>query len=286
MKLRLFIFQSLVFSQGLQVISELDTTNGYIGEVINWSIEVKGAVKNNFRFPELNVDNDLLIFKFKKKVNANLNIHKLKFEIVAWDTGNFSTPDYAIEILDDNGKLDFILDVPSVDFRIISIIDALGENEFRPIKGPVPVSNIFPIKIIILLFMIVITLYGIFIIWKKREKVKYEKLDYSYIEDPKERALKRLDDLSVSNFSKDYYTNLSHISREYIEKKYFIRTLEMTTDQIRKSRALFPMDNTIFSDWVLFLSLADQVKYAQEIPDRDKMLNDKEKIISLIKQLD
>ena len=134
--------------------------------------------------------------------------------------------------------------------------------------------------------MIVITLYGIFIIWKKREKVKYEKLDYSYIEDPKERALKRLDDLSVSNFSKDYYTNLSHISREYIEKKYFIRTLEMTTDQIRKSRALFPMDNTIFSDWVLFLSLADQVKYAQEIPDRDKMLNDKEKIISLIKQLD
>ena len=286
MKLRLFIFQSLVFSQGLQVISELDTTSGYVGEIINWSIEIKGAEKNNFRFPELNNDNDVLIFKFKKKVNANLNIHKLKFEIVAWDTGNFSTPDYAIEILDDNGKLDFILDVPSVDFRIISIIDALGENEFRPIKGPVPVSNIFPIKIIILLFMILITLYGIFSLWKKREKIKYKKLDYSYIEDPKERALKRLDDLSVSNFSKDYYTNLSHISREYIEKKYFIRTLEMTTDQIRKSRALFPMDNTIFSDWVLFLSLADQVKYAQEIPDKEKMLIDKEKIIFLITQLE
>ena len=63
MKLRLFIFQSLVFSQGLQVISELDTTNGYIGEVINWSIEVKGAVKNNFRFPELNVDNTDILFK-------------------------------------------------------------------------------------------------------------------------------------------------------------------------------------------------------------------------------
>ena len=286
MKLRLFIFQSLVFTQSIQVISELDTTSGYVGEIINWSIEIKGAEKNNFRFPELNNDNDVLIFKFKKKVNANLNIHKLKFEIVAWDTGNFSTPDYAIEILDDNGKLDFILDVPSVDFRIISIIDALGENEFRPIKGPVPVSNIFPIKIIILLFMILITLYGIFSLWKKREKIKYKKLDYSYIEDPKERALKRLNGLSSSNFSKDYYTNLSHISREYIETKYFIRTLEMTTEEIKKTRILFPMGNTIFSDWVLVLSLADQVKYAREIPDRDKMLNDKEKIISLIKQLD
>ena len=286
MKLRLFIFQSLVFTQSIQVISELDTTSGYVGEIINWSIEIKGAEKNNFRFPELNNDNDVLIFKFKKKANANLNIHKLKFEIVAWDTGNFSTPDYAIEILDDNGKLDFILDVPSVDFRIISIIDALGENEFRPIKGPVPVSNIFPIKIIILLFMILITLYGIFSLWKKREKIKYKKLDYSYIEDPKERALKRLNGLSSSNFSKDYYTNLSHISREYIETKYFIRTLEMTTEEIKKTRILFPMGNTIFSDWVLVLSLADQVKYAREIPDRDKMLNDKEKIISLIKQLD
>ncbi len=286
MKLRLLIFQSLVFTQSIYVISELDTTIGYVGGVISWSIEVKGAEKNNVRLPELNIDNDLLLFKSKNKINTDLNIHKLKFEIIAWDTGSFSTPNYAIEILDDNGKLDFFLDVPNVDFRIISIIEALGENKFRPIKGPVPVSNIYPIKTIFLLFLIVITLLGIFIIWKKREKVKYEKLDYSIIQNPKERALKRLDDLSLSNFSKDYYTNLSHISREYIETKYFIRTLEMTTDQIRQSRVLFPMDDNMFSDWLLFLSLADQVKYAREIPDKDKMLFDKEKIISLINQLD
>ena len=72
---------------------------------------------------------------------------------------------------------------------------------------------------------------------------------------------------------------------EYMETKYFIRALEMTTEEIHGFRSLFPMDESQFSQWVQFLNEADMVKYAREIPSPEKMFVDKEKISSLIHQL-
>ena len=88
------------------------------------------------------------------------------------------------------------------------------------------------------IFSFVIVVYSIITVWKKRKK-KYKKIDYKYIEDPKDRALRRLEELRSTNFTKDFYTELSHIFREFIEAKYYIRTLEMTTQEIKESRSLF-----------------------------------------------
>ena len=122
-------------------------------------------------------------------------------------------------------------------------------------------------------------------VWRRRKPKQYSKLDYTFTEDPKERALRRIQELSLSQFTKDFYTELSHISREYIEAKYFVRTLEMTTNEIKESRLLFPIENSWFNEWIIFLSLADQVKYALELPDKARMKSDKDKIKSIIIEL-
>jgi hypothetical protein len=48
---------------------------------------------------------------------------------------------------------------------------------------------------------------------------------------------------------------------------------------------LFPLEDGLFSDWAQFLSEADKVKYAREIPTSEKMSADKEKISSFISQV-
>jgi len=48
---------------------------------------------------------------------------------------------------------------------------------------------------------------------------------------------------------------------------------------------LFPLKDEIFSEWAQFLSDADMVKYAREIPSSEKMSTDKKLISSLISQL-
>ena len=72
-------------------------------------------------------------------------------------------------------------------------------------------------------------------------------------------------------FTKDYYFQLSHIIREFLEYKFFIRTLEMTTQEIISSKEIFPINDDVFLDLVQFLSEADKVKYARVVPDAAKI---------------
>ncbi|MEC7848640.1 MAG: hypothetical protein VX736_02910, partial [Candidatus Neomarinimicrobiota bacterium] len=91
-------------------------------------------------------------------------------------------------------------------------------------------------------------------------------------------------ELNINGFAKDYYAELSHISREYVEYSTFIRALEMTTEEIDENRNLFPINDKMFADWVKSLSIADLVKYAREIPDSTQMELDHQKIISFIER--
>tara|TARA_B100000900_G_scaffold352481_1_gene320165 strand:- start:58 stop:879 length:822 start_codon:yes stop_codon:yes gene_type:complete len=273
----------MLFSKGLQISSELDTNNVYVGEPLRWSIEVEGHEKINYKFPNLDIDNDSV--KIKQIVSSKNTNNKIEFEIISWEIGNFTTPNYSIEILDDNGAPDFTMIAPRQKYTILSILSTLDDENFRPLKGPVPVRNVLPIKNLILFFLIIFIVYAIITVWKTREKQKYNKIDYKYIENPKDRAFRRLEELSLSNFTKDFYTELSHIFREFIERKYYIRTLEMTTQEIKDSRSLFPMENFQFEELIIFLNLSDHVKYALQMPTKSEMELDKEKIKTIINNL-
>ena len=122
-------------------------------------------------------------------------------------------------------------------------------------------------------------------VWRKRQLPKYQKVDYSILETPYERASRRIGELDDFGLTKEYYASLSHISREYVETKYFIHTLEMTTEEIDSSRFIFPVNDNCLSEWIDFLYDADQVKYARATPDLEKMSNDKKKVALLIEQL-
>jgi len=282
----LLFIPSIFFAQGFTVISELDTTKGYIGDIINWSILIEGNKNRNIQFPEINSIDEKITVR-KKILNQQEDIlNKIYFEIVVWDTGTFFTPNYTIEILNNDGSFDYSIDVQPIEFTISSILSDYDKSEFRPMKGPVPVKDILPLKLITLSLLLLFTLAGMIFIWKKRQKIEFKKIDYAIIEIPKDRALRRLNELDKLGLTKEYYTILSHIIREFMERKYFVRALEMTTDEIENARAIFPIDDASFSEWIKFLYDADQVKYARIIPTTEKLFNDKEKIITLINTIE
>ena len=94
-----FLFSSFLFSQSLSIISELDTTQGFIGDIFQWTVKVEGQDNQTIRFPELEVTNDTISIRNQTLIHENGKLIGIEFEIVAWDTGYFITPDYAIEIL-------------------------------------------------------------------------------------------------------------------------------------------------------------------------------------------
>ena len=281
----LILIPTLIFGKGLSVVSELDTTQGFIGDVIQWTVKIDGHTNEGIRFPELNKTNDTITIRNQGLIDEDGLLNRILFEIITWDTGQFVTPDYSIDILNPDGTLDFSLETEPISFSISSILAATDQTDFRPIKGPVPVKGVIPTRAILLSLILIAIVSCMIWTWRQRQKVQYQKLDYAVMEAPEDRALRRLKELDVSGLSKKYYADLSHISREYMETKYFIRVLEMTTEEIHGFRSLFPMDESQFSQWVQFLNEADMVKYAREIPSLEKMSVDKEKISSLIHQL-
>jgi hypothetical protein len=281
----IFLFSSILFSQSLSIVSELDTTQGFIGDIFQWTIKVEGQKDQVIRFPELEVTNDTISIRNQTLIHENGKLIGIEFEIVAWDTGDFITPDYALEILKIDGTRDYYISANPIHYSVGSVLNLSENAEYRPLKGPVSVKGIFPLKTVLLSIALFAMLGSMIWTWKQRQDIQYQKLDYTINESPEDRAKRRLRDLDMNGLSKDYYADLSHISREFIETKYYIRTMEMTTEEINQFRFLFPLKDEIFSEWAQFLSEADMVKYAREIPSPEKMSTDKKLISSLISQV-
>ena len=154
----------------------------------------------------------------------------------------------------------------------------------RPLKGPVPVDSIFSmalfIKIILMLFFISLMIF----IWTKRESSTKIMSNVKNQISPHEIAKNRLLHLDVNGFSKDFYSELSHITRNFIEKSIYLSALEMTTEEISEKENIFKMNDDIFSEWVNLLQKADLIKFAKKSTPMSEMEDDKNIAYNIIEK--
>ena len=277
-----FLFSS-VFAQSIYVTSEIDTSKASIGDIIIWEIKGKGSQQNQkLEFPELNLKGDSIsIYSQRLIFNDELAIGRI-IEIAFWDTGRFYTPSYYVNVLDLQGNVDHDIEIEKVAIDIVSVLESLNEVTARPVKGPIAVKGVIPYREILLIILCLVIVSAIIWVLRKRIKYIYPKNSYSIIKSPIEIANDRLSALNKKGFSKEFYSELSHITREYIEYSTYIRTLEMTTEEIIGNRDLFDCNDNSFSQWIDLLSKADLVKYAKQSIEPYEMDIDKDKVIDLI----
>ena len=279
----LVFFYSSVLAQSIYVTSEVDTSKASIGDIITWEIKGKGSQQNKkLEFPELNLKGDSIsIYSQRLIFDDELVIGRI-IEIAFWDTGRFYTPSYYVNVLDPQGNVDQDIEIEKVAIDIVSVLTSLSDVKVRPVKGPVAVKVVIPYKEILLIILCLVIVSAIIWVLRKRIKYIYPKNSYSIIKSPIEIANDRLSALNKKGFSKQFYSELSHITREYIEYSTYIRTLEMTTAEIIGNRELFHCDDDSFSQWIGLLSKADLVKYAKQSIEPYEMDIDKDKVIDLI----
>ena len=274
----------LNFSKAISVYSKVDTTSGNIGNVFSWFIRVENYGKLEIEFPELKINDENMSIRKESLIKNELFSEK-NFEIIFWDTGSFNTPNYQIIINETPGKQSFI-DVPIITINIITNPNIAKNQDLRPLIGPVEMNSYWISKNNILSGLLLFLLILIFFVISKRRGAKFVKFDYLTLTVPKVYAIERLDNISENCSQKDFYSELSHISREFFEKKYFIRSLEMTTNQIIENRKLFSLDATLFDNWIEILNYADKVKYAQELAKSKRMQADLHNLKSIINSIE
>ncbi len=152
-----------------------------------------------------------------------------------------------------------------------SLVNAQEEGGLRDIRGPVEYPS-FPwgsfITTLVLLLLIGGGLY-FYLERKRRLKAKSQvaKLPWQIAQE-KIKALLASDLLSSKQYE-TFYARLSDVLREYIENRFGIRAVEMTTDEFLTSLK----DNQSLADnhkrlLKQFLEYADMVKFAKFTPNQ------------------
>ena len=280
-----FLFTSLAFSNNFIVKENLDTSDVFIGDILTWSVRVEGDSIRKLRYPLIENTSDSILIKKQGFLKENDVIVGTFFELMVWDTGSYLTPIYQVDVLNKDSTENFSISTDRLSFSVSSILTDSSIKDFRPLKAPIPIKRIIPFRFIFFVLVIIISLIAFTLIFKKREKTIYIKEKYIEGKDPKNVALERLNSLQINGLTKDFYAELSHITREYIENTHFIRTLEMTTDEIADNRHLIQIDENQLELWIDFLQKADKVKYAKELFAVEKMNSDMEKILNWINKI-
>lgn len=272
-RLILYVFiisSSFVLAQNSpKVTAKVDTTSIRIGEQFELKIEVNDTT--SVIIPKLGKLTGLEIIE-EDKIDTLKNRLLKRYVLTGFDSGAYYIPQQQIFIRNQAFLTDSILiNVATVP------IDTTKQKMF-PIKSiqeePYVFDDFKPYLIWVLLGLLLIGLVLYFILKKKKVDEQEEIIP---LLPPYEEALEKLKALDhkllwQNNKIKQYYSELTEIIREYIEKELKVPALEITSDELItylkdfKDAETLDLSKETFEKLKALLQEADLVKFAKSKP--------------------
>lgn len=288
------LFASVMFAQKPQVTTQIDSTQIKIGSEFHVTVKVTGPSKTQVSFPELKNMGQLEVLE-NYPTDTLLNDAQIeyikKYALTQFDSGTYTIPSFPI-LVDDKQIL--------TDSALIAVntiaVDTLKQKLFD-IKNVSTVNETSNGWIYLLVLAIVAALAGLgYYLWKKR-KPKANEVEELVFATPIERAtalLNKLEtkDLLVKGEIKEYYTQLTDITKSYIEETIQIPAKESTTAELieglkiaAKQKKLAVRPET-FKALETILKNADLVKFAKSKPLDFEIIEDRKQIEGVIVSID
>jgi hypothetical protein len=179
---------------------------------------------------------------------------------------------------DHSGRISFVLlSEDDSDYREIGMLEYRIKD-----RGPFPYWLAARIAAIIILVGLLIW------IWLKKTGRLPTRVHVPIKTPPLNIALKKLKNLDSGDVTsenvKTFYFELSQIIREFLEHEYFIRVLEMTTEEIREVLPQFEGEKEWEESLMNLLERADKVKFAKDEPDPKLLSSDLESGVEVVRQ--
>jgi hypothetical protein len=197
--------------------------------------------------------------------------------VTSFDSGQHVVPPFQLVI---NGE-EYETEPFLIHVETMEVDTTMAIKSIKNVEG-VPISFLDWIKYHWQLFaglgVLAILVFGVYLILKKRKKVKSTPIKKAApVIPPYVTALKRLDKLKKEKYwqsdeIKKHHSEISEILREYLEFQFAFPALEQTTGEVMQSVRLTEINDEQQKHLRRMLMLSDLVKYAKEKPGNEENL--------------
>ncbi len=261
-------------AQELVVAAKLDTNQIIIGKQTRIRLSATAQKGVNVIFPDLK---DTITEKIELvsmgKIDTTLAGNQATYQrdliITAFDSGFYAIPPFKFKIKNDTSK---VFETEALLFAVQTIpVDTT--LAIKGIKGPLdPAWSIYEIQKELLIGLIaLLAIIAVVYFLKRKKKVEIIE-EVAVVKRPAhEIAIEALNDLRVQKLwqqgrVKEYHIVISDTIRTYIENRFTVGAMEMTSDEILKSLRFIITDTNLKSKLSNVLILSDMVKFAKEQP--------------------
>jgi hypothetical protein len=206
--------------------------------------------------------------------NGRLKIVQ-SYLITSFDSGFYQVPPVFVEMKNENGLKRFYSDYSQLEVMRVKIAPADSTTKIfdiiKPYRAPVTIGEILP-WILAVMFAGALVWVAIFYLRKiKRSKKGIEPVinpDPAHVIAFRELEKLREEQLWQKGELKHYYTRLTEIMRQYLEDRYMVFSLELTTSETLEAllKTGFKKDDS-YDQLKSILTGADLVKFAKYKPE-------------------
>ena len=261
----------------------MDSTNIFIGHQTQIHIEVAGDKNRPLQIPVIadSLMNGIEVLTVSKIDTTDLGNNRIQLKyhylITSFDSALYLLPPFKVISGQDTAYSETLaLNVSTYDVDTES-------KQFYDIKSVIEPKFVFSdylpliLGIILILGVIALIAYIIYRLLNKKSLIPFVNKEEPYIP-PHIRAINRLDAVKMQKLwqtgkVKEYHSDITEILRKYIDERFDIPALEMTSGEIlNKIKGYSDVDDS-YDTLKQILILADFVKFAKynPLPDENEL---------------
>lgn len=214
----------------------------------------------------------LKVYKAKKDAPASYDI-QASIVVTTFEEGEYELPPLSVIRQLPEGKLDTLLfNSQKVDVKTMPVDTAtFVVHDIKPqIKYPVTFKEVLPYVGGAFLLAALIAMIVAFVKRKQKNAVEAAKAEPAHIVALRELDKYRGDKLWVPEKQKGFYSGVTDALREYLDKRYGVSAMEMTTKEIMDGLKGKDIPDELLTELKDLLERADYVKFAKYVANNDE----------------
>ena len=279
--LYIYVSISVINAQEVKVTAAFDSSKIYIGDQTNFIVTIDKPVSYLLSIPLFrdSLKKNIEILKGPSIDTSFLKDGKIrivqKYLVTSFDSGYYQVSPVYAEMKGENGIKRFYSDYTNLEVIRVRITppDTAARifDIVKPYKAPLTAGEVLPWVLLVLLLCAA----GWYLV-KFIKKLRMKKTGEVFVPDPDPAhviAFRQLEQLKQEKLwekgeLKNYYTRLSEIARLYLENRYNIYSMELTTvETLAELKKAGIKEDETFRKLRTVLTGADLVKFAKFNPE-------------------